>query len=49
MKRIRVAVIDDHSVVRMGLKFTVRLFKERTLTSWANTTAAQVPRISLRA
>ena len=28
MKRIRVAVIDDHSVVRMGLKFTVRLFKD---------------------
>ncbi|MBO4708887.1 MAG: response regulator transcription factor [Kiritimatiellae bacterium] len=28
MKVIRVAVIDDHSVVRMGLKFTVRLFKD---------------------
>ena len=28
MKRTRVAVVDDHSVVRMGLKFTVRLFKD---------------------
>ena len=28
MKRIRVAVIDDHSVVRMGLKFAVRMFKD---------------------
>lgn len=28
MKHVRVAVIDDHSVVRMGLKFTVRLFKD---------------------
>lgn len=28
MKKIRVAVIDDHSVVRMGLKFAVRMFKD---------------------
>lgn len=28
MKRIRVAVIDDHGVVRMGLKFTLSLFKD---------------------
>lgn len=28
MKKIRVAVIDDHAVVRMGLKFAVRLYKD---------------------
>ena len=28
MKKIRVAVIDDHSVVRMGLMFAVRMFKD---------------------
>ena len=28
MKKIRVAVIDDHSVVRLGLKFAVRMFKD---------------------
>lgn len=28
MKKIRVAVIDDHGVVRMGLKFTLSLFKD---------------------
>ena len=28
MKKIRVAVIDDHSVVRMGLRFAVRMFKD---------------------
>lgn len=28
MKRIRVAVVDDHGVVRMGLKYTLSLFKD---------------------
>ncbi len=27
MKKIRVAIIDDHGVVRMGLKYTLSLFK----------------------
>lgn len=28
MKRIRVAVIDDHAIVRVGLKCTIQAFKE---------------------
>ncbi|MGN0854340.1 MAG: response regulator [Kiritimatiellia bacterium] len=28
MKKIRVAIIDDHSIVRLGIKLSLRLFKD---------------------
>ena len=36
MKKIRVAVIDDHSVVRMGLMFAVRMFKDMEFNVYAS-------------
>ena len=28
MKKIRIAVVDDHAVVRMGLKYALSVFKD---------------------